>query len=242
MLRGATGLATGFGSLLAIRTLFGMAEGPLATTINKMVNDGFPHKESAAAFGFAHRGPPLGGAPAGPVVGLLTAAYGWRVAFAGVACFGLIWLIFWHFLAADRPHQHPRVSGDERRVIESDHRVSEDPANVQRLGFYLKQPAILAAMISSFGYRDILFFFLAWFPSFPTMDRHLSLKSMRLATVLPWLPGFVGCGRAGYGRGVPSIDGDRTRPPAVVWRSNGGAACRSLAGTTGRFERVAHGT
>jgi len=197
LLCGATGLAAGFGSLLAIRTLFGMAEGPLATTINKMVNNWFPHKESATAFGFANCGLPLGGALAGPVVGLLTAAYGWRPAFAGVACFGLIWLIFWHFLATDKPHQHPRVSDDERRMIENDRSVSEDPADVKTLGFYLKQPAILAAMISYFGYSYILFFFLTWFPSFLTMDRHLSLKSMSLATVLPWLLGFIGYGLSG---------------------------------------------
>ncbi|CAB3650046.1 Hexuronate transporter [Paraburkholderia sediminicola] len=194
---GATGLATGFGSLLAIRTLFGMAEGPLATTINKIVNNWFPHKESATAFGFANCGLPLGGAVAGPVVGLLTAAYGWRVAFAGIACLGLLWLVFWQFMATDRPHQHPRISDEERRLIESDRSVPEDPSDVKHLGFYLKQPAILAAMISYFGYSYILFFFLTWFPSFLMLDRHLSLKSMSLATVLPWVLGFVGYGLSG---------------------------------------------
>ncbi|RQU96531.1 MFS transporter [Burkholderia cenocepacia] len=197
LLCGATGLASGFGSLLAVRTLFGMAEGPLATTINKIVNNWFPHKESATAFGFANCGLPLGGAVAGPVVGLLTAAYGWRVAFAGIACFGLLWLVFWVFMATDKPHQHPRVSDDERRLIESDRSVPESPANLRPLGFYLKQPAILAAMISYFGYSYILFFFLTWFPTFLTMDRHLSLKSMSLATVLPWLLGFIGYGLSG---------------------------------------------
>lgn len=197
VLCGTTGLATGFGSLLVIRTFFGMAEGPLATTINKIVNNWFPHKESATAFGFANCGLPLGGAVAGPVVGLLTAAYGWRIAFAGVACLGLIWLVFWQFMATDRPHQHPRVSEEERQLIGSDRSVSEDPADLKPLGAYLRQPAILAAMISYFGYSYILFFFLTWFPSFLMMDRHLSLKSMSLATVLPWLLGFIGYGLSG---------------------------------------------
>jgi MFS transporter, ACS family, hexuronate transporter len=197
VLCGTTGLATGFGSLLVIRTFFGMAEGPLATTINKIVNNWFPHKESATAFGFANCGLPLGGAVAGPVVGLLTAAYGWRIAFAGVACLGLIWLVFWQFMATNRPHQHPRVSEEERQLIGSDRSVSEDPADLKPLGAYLRQPAILAAMISYFGYSYILFFFLTWFPSFLMMDRHLSLKSMSLATVLPWLLGFIGYGLSG---------------------------------------------
>jgi MFS transporter, ACS family, hexuronate transporter len=197
LLCGATGLATGLGSLLAIRTFFGMAEGPLATTINKIVNNWFPHRESATAFGLANCGLPLGGAVAGPVVGLLTAAYGWRIAFAGVACFGLIWLVFWHFLTTDQPRQHPRVSEQERELIATDRSVSGDRAEVASLGTYLRQPAVLAAAISYFGYSYILFFFLSWFPSFLMMDRHLSLKSMSLATVLPWLLGFVGYGLSG---------------------------------------------
>jgi len=100
-------------------------------------------------------------------------------------------------MATDRPHQHPRVSEEERQLIGSDRSVSEDPADLKPLGAYLRQPAILAAMISYFGYSYILFFFLTWFPSFLMMDRHLSLKSMSLATVLPWLLGFIGYGLSG---------------------------------------------
>ncbi|WP_233839020.1 MFS transporter [Paraburkholderia sp. ZP32-5] len=198
LLCGATGLATGFGSLLTLRTFFGMAEGPLATTINKMVNNWFPHKESATAFGFANCGLPLGGAVAGPVVGLMTVAFGWRVAFAGVTLLGLIWLVFWQFLTTDKPYQHSKTSEAERQLIASDRAVAEDPASIRSLGFYIRQPAILAAMISYFGYSYILFFFLTWFPSFLMMDRHLSLKSMSLATVLPWVLGFIGYALSGW--------------------------------------------
>lgn len=194
---GATGLATGFGSLLTLRTVFGMAEGPLATTINKIINNWFPHKESATAFGFANCGLPLGGAVAGPLVGLMTAAFGWRIAFAGVALLGLIWLVFWHFMATDKPAEHPRTSEAERRLVESNRAVAEDAASVKSLGFYIRQPAIIAAMVSYFGYSYILFFFLTWFPSFLMMDRHLSLKSMSIATVLPWVLGFVGYALSG---------------------------------------------
>jgi len=198
VLCGATGLATGFGSLLAVRTFFGMAEGPLATTINKMVNNWFPHRESATAFGLANCGLPLGGAVAGPIIGFMTAEYGWRVAFGGVACLGLIWLVFWHFLTTDKPYQHRKTSEAERRLIATDRAVAEDAESVKSLGFYVRQPAILAAMVSYFGYSYILFFFLTWFPSFLMMDRHLSLKSMSLATVLPWVLGFIGYGLSGW--------------------------------------------
>lgn len=194
----ATGLATGFASLLGLRIVFGMSEGPMATTINKMVNNWFPHRESATAFGFANCGLPLGGALAGPVIGYMSEAFGWRIAFVVIGCLGLVWLAFWHFLTTDKPAQHPKVSTAERQLIESDRAVSEATGSVQPLRHYLRQPAILAAMISYFGYSYILFFFLTWFPSFLMMERGLSLKSMSLATVLPWILGFVGYGLSGW--------------------------------------------
>ncbi len=194
----ATGLASGFASLLGLRVLFGMAEGPMATTINKMVNNWFPHRESATAFGFANCGLPLGGALAGPVIGYMTEAFGWRIAFVVIGGLGLAWLVFWLLLTTDKPSQHPKVSPAERHLIESDRAVDETPGSVQPLRYYLRQPAILAAMISYFGYSYILFFFLTWFPSFLMMDRGLSLQSMSLATVLPWVLGFVGYGLSGW--------------------------------------------
>jgi len=128
----------------------------------------------------------------------MTAEYGWRTAFVGVGCLGLIWLVFWHFLTTDQPHQHSKTSEAERRLIENDRAVVEHSDSIKSLGFYLRQPAILAAMVSYFGYSYILFFFLTWFPSFLMMDRHLSLKSMSIASVLPWVLGFIGYGLSGW--------------------------------------------
>ncbi|MEX5927254.1 MFS transporter [Providencia hangzhouensis] len=67
--------------MLIIRTLFGAAEGPFAATLNKMVNNWFPKKEVATAIGIATAGNPIGGAIAGPIMGILIITTGWRVAF-----------------------------------------------------------------------------------------------------------------------------------------------------------------
>jgi ACS family hexuronate transporter-like MFS transporter len=196
---GLTALTAGFASLFAVRTLFGMAEGPLATTINKMVNNWFPHREAATAIGLANCGLPLGGAIAGPLVGLMLVHFGWRASFAIIPVFGFIWLLFWLWGTTDQPRQHPRISAEELDDIESNRPVPVTVAEgSQTLGFYIKQPAIIAAMISYFGYSYILFFFLTWFPSYLTLERHLSLKSMSIATTLPWILGFAGYAASGW--------------------------------------------
>lgn len=45
-----------------------------------MINGWFPKKQAATAVGFLSAGSPLGGAVAGPIVGYLALAFGWRPA------------------------------------------------------------------------------------------------------------------------------------------------------------------
>lgn len=44
---GLTAVATGFYSMLVLRVLFGMAEGPICASANKMINGWFPKKQAA---------------------------------------------------------------------------------------------------------------------------------------------------------------------------------------------------
>src|SRR4051812_7584385 len=193
-----TAAATGFVSLLVIRVFFGIGEGPLSSTMNKVVNNWFPHREAASAVGYANCGTPLGGAIAGPIVGLLAVAFGWRVAFVAIGILGFIWLLFWMRLATETPREHPTITPEELREIEEDHADPTAGLPSQPLSFYLKQPVVLATGLAFFGYNYILFFFLTWFPSYLTMAQGLSIKDMSVATVLPWVLGFCGLAAGGY--------------------------------------------
>ncbi len=192
-----TAAAGGFVSLLVIRVCFGVGEGPLSSTMNKVVNNWFPHREAASAVGFANCGTPLGGAIAGPVVGLMAVALGWKAAFVAIGLIGFVWLFFWVRLATETPREHPTISAEELREIEDDHAAPSAALPGQPLGFYLKQPVVLATGLAFFGYNYILFFFLTWFPSYLTMAQHLSIKDMSIATVLPWMLGFCGLAAGG---------------------------------------------
>src|SRR6201999_345312 len=75
---GATALASGIGSLIVLRVLFGMGEGPFSSSTSKMVNNWFPRREVASAIGVISSGTPLGGALAGPIVGYMAIRVGWR--------------------------------------------------------------------------------------------------------------------------------------------------------------------
>ncbi len=82
-----------------------------------MINGWFPKKQAATAVGFLSAGSPLGGAVAGPIVGYLALAFGWRPAFMIIFAIGIVWMIAWFFIAANSPEKHKKVSQEELKLI-----------------------------------------------------------------------------------------------------------------------------
>ncbi|OLU16713.1 MFS transporter [Pseudomonas sp. PA1(2017)] len=199
VLCGSTALAFNFWSLLIVRALFGVGEGPVSTTANKAINSWFPIKERARAIGIAQAGGPLGGALAGPIVGFLALWLGWRIAFVVIAVVGIIWAIAWYRIATSSPTEHPLVTAEELALINENREVPvtnvEDAPRTPVLQI-ISQRAVLVTGISLFCYNYILYFFMTWFPSYLIDAKGIDLKSMSIVTMLPWLVGTVGfvCG------------------------------------------------
>jgi MFS transporter, ACS family, hexuronate transporter len=190
---GLTAAIWSVSSLLVVRILFGMGEGPIGSTFNKTVRNWFPHGQQASAVSIANAGTPLGAAVSGPVVGLLALSFGWRPAFVIIAAIGVIWVLFWFVIATDKPSENPRVSAQERAELEAGYKTQPKSTGVrQPLGPLIMRPAILATAFAFFGYSCILFFFLTWFPTYLVTARHMSMSDMSFATLIPWTVGFVG--------------------------------------------------
>jgi sugar phosphate permease len=180
-----------------------MGEGPFSSSNSKMVNNWFPRREVASAIGVISSGTPLGGALAGPVVGYMAIQFGWRWAFVVIMLFGLAWLVLWTLTTTEHPQQNKRVKADELDLIVAGQQQAssmEHASGGQKagLGFYLKQPIILATAFAFFAYNYVLFFFLSWFPTYLTEAHHLSLRDMSIATVIPWVLGSIGLAAGGF--------------------------------------------
>lgn len=236
---GMTAFANGFYSMLILRVLFGMAEGPICASANKMINGWFPKKQAATAMGLLSAGSPLGGAVAGPIVGYLALAFGWRPAFLIICSVGIVWMLVWFFIAADSPEKSKRVSEEERALVNAQKAAAHHPeealsADAHGLGYYLKQPIILATAFAFFCYNYILFFFLSWFPAYLVQAHGLNIKEMSLTTVIPWIVGFVGLALGGYiSDKIFNITGKLllSRKIVLVASLLAAAACVALAGT-----------
>ena len=195
---GLTAAAYSVGFLLVVRVCFGMGEAPFSSTINKLVSQWFPRKEAATAIGISNAGTPLGGAISGPIVGFMSVAFGWRLAFILIAALSLLWVVAWFFIGRDTPEQHARVTPEELAEINAD-KVENAPSEARMpLGYYLKQPAVIATAVAFFGYSYLLFFFLTWFPTYLSKAHGLSIQSMGLVTSIPWTLGFLGLLASGF--------------------------------------------
>ncbi|WP_233855811.1 MFS transporter [Paraburkholderia sp. HD33-4] len=202
---GATALASGIGSLIVLRVLFGMGEGPFSSSTSKMVNNWFPRREVASAIGVISSGTPLGGALAGPVVGFMAVQFGWRWAFVAIMGLGLAWLVLWSLTTTEHPHEQKRITSAELELIRAGQtgepalaHAGEREGGKPGLGHFLRMPIILATAFAFFSYNYVLFFFLSWFPSYLTEAHHLSLHDMSIATVIPWLLGSIGLAAGGF--------------------------------------------
>lgn len=224
---GLTAAATGFTSLLILRTIFGFGEGPFGAAANKMVGNWFPRRQVATAIGLANAGTPLGGALAGPVAGWLAVRYGWRTSFVALAGIGFLWTFFWFLIVKDRPQTHREIAAAE--PVESEaFRERAFP-----LSFYLRQPAVIATGVSFFGYAYILYFFLSWFPVYLTMAQHLDIREMGFVNSIPWILGALGLTLSGLVCDLLSrMSGDllRARKLVLVVCLVLAAICVSLAG------------
>jgi MFS family permease len=195
LLCGMTAGAVGFVSLFILRALFGFGEGPMNSTTNRAITNWFPREETSSMIGFTFSGQTLGNALAGPLVGLVAIAFGWRVSFIAIAVLGFLWIVVWRFFVTDTPAQSRRVSQPERELIERSRSAahpSEQGASGVTLRTYLFRRSTLALGVGLFAVNYTLFIFISWLPSYFTNALHMDLKSMSLMTAIPWACGTIG--------------------------------------------------
>src|SRR5438067_2344457 len=118
-----TSLATGWQSFAGFRFLLGLGESANWPAATKAVSEWFPKRERGLATALFDSGSSIGGALAPFVIIPIYLHWGWRPAFVIPGILGFLWLIVWQWLYHP-PEAHPRVSAEERAMIEQDKRES----------------------------------------------------------------------------------------------------------------------
>ena len=193
--------STPFGFGVA-RVFLGLTEAGNFPAALKATCEWFPKKERSFATGIFNSGSNVGVIAAAILVPYLTLNYGWRMAFIVQGSIGFIWLIFW-LAFYQKPSEHPKLSVEERRLIESD----ETPADLCNdkplpLKVLLKKKEAWTIAIGKLMTDPVWWFYLYWLPKYLKNDHGITLDTLALPLIVIYVVadfGSVGGGwLAGY--------------------------------------------
>ena len=167
----ATGFATSFSSLFAMRFVLGATQAPNFVAGAKVSSsEWFTHDQRARATSIWITGGRLGPVVTFPIAAWLAVVYGWQWAFFGTGILGLIWSALWYLGFRDNPS--PRNT--EPRRIKENLRVVLSPLG---LGF----------AIASFGQGYVAYYLNLWLPTYLVRQQKFSVINAGILATLPLL-------------------------------------------------------
>lgn len=192
----ATGLATGLGSLIGLRLLFGAGEAGTFPSTARVYARWLPARERGAAFGLAIATGAVGGALTMPLVVWLLGRVSWRVAFALFGSVGLFWAAAFWLYFRDDPRDHAGVSEQELSRIGLPEPVTRSAKVPWRR--ILEQGPLRALCLMYVCAIYGWYFYLTWLPTYLVEARGLDLRRMGILSSLPLLGIAVGVAAGGF--------------------------------------------
>jgi len=180
----ATGAATGFVSLVAIRWCFGMGEAGVLPSLSRAFSRWLPAHTRGNAFGFTIMAAALGGAATQPIVVALLERMSWRQAFPIFGSVGLVWAAAWFLWFRDEPREHRGVNAAELASI-----GGHPPTAHPRVpwGALVRSRGMLALCAMYFSAIYGWYFYITWLPSYLLRARGFDLQAAGWLAALPLL-------------------------------------------------------
>lgn len=168
---GATGLASGFWSILILRLLLGVSESIAYPAYSKMIVTSFPEKLRGTANGLIDAGSKLG-----PAIGVYLGVkmlgwFNWRGMFLIMGGASLLWLIPWTLIAGKLPG------------------ATQDRAQRPQAHSYARIAStrgLWGTAIGLFGGNYAWYFLLNWLPYYFETDRHYTHDKLAILASIPF--------------------------------------------------------
>jgi MFS family permease len=182
----AGGLAVGYGSMVAIRFLFGMGEAGAWPNAALAMSRWIPVSEQARAqgafFAMAH----FGGAITPFIVAGMLTMVNWRIVLVAFGAVGFCWVFAWHRWFRDDPATDPAVNAGELAIIRAG--KGEQAAEQSMAGLWravaTSRPLLLLCLVyATNGYG--FYFLITWLPDYLKSFKHFSSFELQLYSGLP---------------------------------------------------------
>lgn len=165
---GVTGLAGGFGALLTLRLLVGMAESTAYPAYSKILAAYFDENHRGIANALIDAGSKVGPTLGTLAGGFLIARFGWRPFFLALGLGALPWLPCW-------------IRWRPRGPVAAAYHARERPSFRQ----ILRRRSAWVTFLGLFSANYFWYFLLTWLPSYLVQERHFSLQTMAVAGSVP---------------------------------------------------------
>lgn len=185
----ATGLASGYHSLLVTRFLFGAGEAGAWPNATRTFSRWIPLSERGKVQGIFFMGAHLAGGVTPALVAGMTPWLTWRQVFWVFGLLGVAWSAAWYWWFRDEPREHREVNEAERELIERG-RSSEvgHEAGEWRV---LRQPSVIFLCLGYVSNSYGFYFLITWLPSYLEQQRGFEKGALSLFAGLPLLLSVV---------------------------------------------------
>jgi MFS family permease len=189
-----TGLATGFGMLIATRVLMGVGESTTYPASGRVIREWIPLKERALFAAVFNSGAYFGPAVGGLVLASLVSAVGWRVTFLVCSAVGFVWLLAW-MIWFRKPEEANWLGAEERALILRERDggaagLSTDGTSIGLRGL-LASSSMLGLMLSQGCGVYTQYFFLTWLPNYLQTERGMSMLKSGALMALPFVGAVI---------------------------------------------------
>jgi sugar phosphate permease len=181
--------AGSFTTMLSLRILLGVAEGPQFAITNSLVKRWFPGREQARANSIWMIGSPLGSAIGFPLMIYLETTFGWRSAFMFLAVLnGLIILpLVLMFLRDHPPGASPLVAAPTTPA-----ETAARPSYLSQVGLYCRDWRFWILVVFNSAALIYLWGLNSWLPSYLVKVRGFDPRQTSLYSFLPFFMMFLG--------------------------------------------------
>ena len=182
----ATGLASGFGALVAVRFLIGIGEAGAFPATARIYARWLPVRLHGRLFGVLLAAAAIGGAVTQPLVVALLTRIGWRQSFAAFGVLGVIWsLAFWRWFRDD-PREHAGVNAAELELIAAGGASNAPHAPVPWRAL-VRNRTLVALCAMYVGAIYGWYFYLTWLPTYLQRARGFDIHQAGWLSSLPYL-------------------------------------------------------
>ena len=192
-LTAATGAATSYVTLLAIRFLFGCGEAGAWACVARTFSRWIPGRERGTAQGVFFAGAHLVGGLTPALVLWMLQYFSWRQIFVCFGAVGFAWVAVWFTWFRNDPSEHPAVNAAELEMIVKDRAPeAEHPAGLEYWRALVTSRNMLALCAMYVPNCMIFYFCITWLPTYLRARHGFEAASLGLFAGLPLLVSMPG--------------------------------------------------